>query len=100
MSWCARRCAHRQAAPLILGALIVIPEPYTGQNSLMPFWVLVLLGEVKPPMCCMRASNLAVLCILRLCLTNGLMLCGIALVCHADKTRSRFVYTGLLFPHS
>ena len=34
------------AAPLILAALWMIPEPYTGLSSIMPFWVLVLVGEI------------------------------------------------------
>lgn len=44
---CTKMHVLVQAAPLILGALISIPEPYAGFNSLLPFWGLVLLGEVR-----------------------------------------------------
>lgn len=44
---CIDGLTRAQAAPLILAALFVIPQPYTGLNSILPFWALVLLGEVR-----------------------------------------------------
>ena len=49
------------AAPLILAALWMIPEPYTGLSSIMPFWVLVLLGEIS---LCLYWAPIAAFCML------------------------------------